>query len=632
MYQSYDQAVTKVMKYVSANQYTSSIVYTHQRCFRLLKAYLIEKNTEYAYELAMHWLEDVSSNICITTLKNYQMALSRINDVLENRKIINTKKAYESVQYYKYLGQANKELLNAFLGEISEKHKAGYIQGLRVSASRFLVYISNHDANEVSEITHKLIINYYRDDKHKNPKAKNHHNGQVRVFLRFLADRKLIKASIPLTLDKVMLNRLIFIEELPVKDQGLFYGTGQAACMEAEEFYSLSIQLSNNCLEANFYSLTIKKTYREVWDELFVFLEANKLDYSQELALCWASYMQSYTVQWQTFRRAIKIFEQYRNRGDINPAIVYSYGKDRAAYLPEWCKKEYKDFMAERQREGFALSTLSMYRNSCLRFIGYLSQAGIVAWEEISPEIIKNFHLSDPHSTSEAKNAYTSKIRIFLGYLGSRGLVSPSLYLALSTEHAPRVNIIKILNEYELKAIYKFLNQAKTGIEQRNAAIIMLGLRMGIRASDITKLKLKDISWDKSTISIQQKKTDKFLKLPMPVEVGNALYRYIMNGRPTKSSEYVFITHRVPYDKLHRTVCKNALKSILPRDPHGFNITRKTFASRMLVNSTGLETIAEALGHADCSTVMTYLATDGKSMRQCAISLKGIEVKGGMLS
>jgi len=68
------------------------------------------------------------------------------------------------------------------------------------------------------------------------------------------------------------------------------------------------------------------------------------------------------------------------------------------------------------------------------------------------------------------------------------------------------------------------------------------------------------------------------------------------------------------------------------KDPHGFHVTRKTFASRMLVNNITPTMIAEILGHSDTSTVMTYLSTDGGAMRQCAISLVGIEVKGGLLS
>jgi integrase len=162
--------------------------------------------------------------------------------------------------------------------------------------------------------------------------------------------------------------------------------------------------------------------------------------------------------------------------------------------------------------------------------------------------------------------------------------------------------------------------------------MILMGLRMGLRASDITKLKFSDISWDKKTISIQQQKTEKFIKLPIPVEVGNALYRYIMEGRPSALSEYVFIAHRVPYNKLHRAVCLNALLKALPENTHGFRITRKTFASRMLVKNVAADRIAETLGHADNSTVMCYLSTNDDKMRMCALPLAAIPTEGGVLS
>jgi len=118
----------------------------------------------------------------------------------------------------------------------------------------------------------------------------------------------------------------------------------------------------------------------------------------------------------------------------------------------------------------------------------------------------------------------------------------------------------------------------------------------------------------------------------MPTEIGNCLYRYIMHGRPATSLDYIFISHRVPYGKLSSGVCTYALKQALAKDPHGFHITRKTFASRMLCGCVKPAIIAESLGHSDNSTVMTYLATDGDSMRKCAITLEGIEVTEGVLS
>jgi integrase len=110
--------------------------------------------------------------------------------------------------------------------------------------------------------------------------------------------------------------------------------------------------------------------------------------------------------------------------------------------------------------------------------------------------------------------------------------------------------------------------------ELRGMAMILMGLRMGLRASDITKLKFSDISWKQRTVSVRQRKTGKFIKLPMPVEVGNALYRYITEGRPNAPAAYVFISHRVPYNRMHPVVCRRALSDTMSTATTGFHVTR----------------------------------------------------------
>ena len=62
---------------------------------------------------------------------------------------------------------------------------------------------------------------------------------------------------------------------------------------------------------------------------------------------------------------------------------------------------------------------------------------------------------------------------------------------------------------------------------------------------------------------------------------------------------------------------------------HGFHITRKTFASKLLANGNPPATIAAALGHVGANNVDEYLATNEDKMRLCAIGLKGIKYLGG---
>ena len=62
---------------------------------------------------------------------------------------------------------------------------------------------------------------------------------------------------------------------------------------------------------------------------------------------------------------------------------------------------------------------------------------------------------------------------------------------------------------------------------------------------------------------------------------------------------------------------------------HGFHVTRKTFASKLLATGNPTATIAAALGHVGVSSVCKYLATNEDKMRLCAIGLNGIKYLGG---
>lgn len=202
--------------------------------------------------------------------------------------------------------------------------------------------------------------------------------------------------------------------------------------------------------------------------------------------------------------------EQYREYEDIKPHIIYSYKEDSINILPDWSHDLLLDFLSKKKKEGNSASTISMYRSSCLRFLKFLKEKEIKCCDMINPMIIKEFHDSDPHSTAEARNAYGVRIRGFLDYLADLGYVPVTLQMALASECGQKTEIVDILTDEEIASVYNFKANAKTPMDLRNTAMVLIGLRMGLRASDITGMKLTDISWEEQTISVQQQKTDKF--------------------------------------------------------------------------------------------------------------------------
>jgi integrase len=272
---------------------------------------------------------------------------------------------------------------------------------------------------------------------------------------------------------------------------------------------------------------------------------------------------------------------------------------------------------------------------ACTGFLLFLQSRGIDDPAFVTPEIIKAYHVQAKHRTHEGKNAYTYRIRGFIRFLGERGLVPETLERSLATEKASRVRIVSILSASQVAAIRSYNAQSSTPSELRNAAMAMLALRMGLRSIDICGLRLSDISWEAATISIVQRKTGSPLTLPLPVEVGNALARYILKGRPPCDIPNVFITLNHPYTAAKTSRCYRSSVIILGEkgsaaDIRGLHVARKTFASGLLAAGNPVPMISRVLGHSDPSSVDEYLAADVNKMRQCAIGLAGIRPVGAL--
>jgi integrase len=162
-------------------------------------------------------------------------------------------------------------------------------------------------------------------------------------------------------------------------------------------------------------------------------------------------------------------------------------------------------------------------------------------------------------------------------------------------------------------------------------AIVALGLKLGLRACDIVLLKLQDIDWNHSTVKIIQKKTGVPLETALPVGVANLLYRYITKGRPKSDLPYIFLHHNAPFSKYSPNKCSYCLTKALvdiPRTSLGFHITRRTFATNLLVSGNGIQIVKSALGQSDLTQLNHYLGVDLVHLRLCPISLEGIGFSG----
>lgn len=192
------------------------------------------------------------------------------------------------------------------------------------------------------------------------------------------------------------------------------------------------------------------------------------------------------------------------------------------------------------------------------------------------------------------------------------------------------------MSDEQIQRIQEYRLTHNAPVELRDIAIVLLGLKTGLRAYDILALRFQDIDWKKRQIPVIMKKTKTQITLPMPVEVGNAIYSYLKYGGPDAESEYIFIISKAPYGRLTVKVCTKALYRILPErydvKGGGFHVTRRTFATNLLKNHAGIDDVMDALGHHDPTSVMKYLLLDDERGRKCGLSLSGagLMLEGGL--
>ena len=640
MYLCYDEAVQAGINAYHMLEYADSCCYAFKLASKEFKKYMEDANLPYSPGLSQQWVNDKKEHWNDQKLKSFQKAMVVLADIMEHGYVTTSLQTkIERMPPYPQLPNWSRTLLDNYLATLTCTCRTSYLMYIKNACAHFFLSLENSGISQPCQITHGIVKSFFVKDKdiHISPTTRDQYNNKIRHCLMYMAKRGLIPKTIGLALNKFAIADLVIVVELPEPERNRFlrfFNTAEKDISRSKAEYDAAAKKLTDIRKNRKYSANIRKSDSQAVRDFRVFMDVNLLPYSNDLALEWLEFQR---VKWSrakyiAFRKILLSIDEILSTGTLSTSRFLSHKPKYA--LPKWGYDLLFWYIREREREGCAASTLDMIRNSCSRFIVFLDDHGITGKKGITPEVIKDFQAQDNHSTIEGKNAYAIKIRGFLRFLAEKGLIPETLEFAVSTEMAPHTSIVTTLSGSQIDAIYTFRQNAGRPIELRNAAIIMLGLRMGLRASDISNLKLTDISWKESSISFIQQKTGVYIKLPLPVDAGNSLCRYICEGRPQSNSSHVFVRHRAPYCRLGGHTFGKLLKAAVITQyesevVHGFHVTRKTFASKLLTNGNPPATIAAALGHVGASSVDEYLATNEDKMRLCAIGLKGIKYLGG---
>ena len=219
------------------------------------------------------------------------------------------------------------------------------------------------------------------------------------------------------------------------------------------------------------------------------------------------------------------------------------------------------------------------------------------------------------------------RLRDFLRYLHATARTSRDLSVVLD---GPRVyadeEIPSILRAEDVACVLEVLRADPSALGRRDYAIVLLLARYGVRAGEVTALRLEDLDWRHDRVRIRHTKTGAHSDLPLLSEVGEALVGYLRHGRPQVPYREVFIRGRAPYRPFHTgsslyTRIRRHLETAgltLPgkKGPHTFRHAR---AVTLLRAGVPPKQIGDILGHRSAASTSVYLKLATADLR--AISL-----------
>jgi len=272
--------------------------------------------------------------------------------------------------------------------------------------------------------------------------------------------------------------------------------------------------------------------------------------------------------------------------------------------------------------------TLKLRKRHVLRFLHYLHGRGIDVLKDIGGDAVSGFLASRTlvHPTSFA--ILVGSIRSFIRFLAMRGQVSTEVVAQLDELRIQRPRPVpSVWSREQVDALLGAVDRGSpTG--KRDYAILILAAQLGIRSSDIRKLRLDSIIWEQSRIDFRQSKTDQPVSLPMSEEVGVALIDYLKHGRPCSSRPEVFLRAHAPFWPMRtvtNVITKYRSQAGIPLPPgrgrRGMHSLRHTLASQLLESSATLEVVAAVLGHRCQRSTRSYIRVDVESLRAVALEL-----------
>ena len=265
--------------------------------------------------------------------------------------------------------------------------------------------------------------------------------------------------------------------------------------------------------------------------------------------------------------------------------------------------------------------TVQTYEESLREFESYLTfRENGLSLRTVDADLIRDWmeSLMDRGNNAPTINKKLSALRSFFRFALKRRLVEkdPAHAIAGLKKSKP---LPQFLREGEMDRLLDGMEWGDNYKDVRARTLLLLLYETGLRRSELTGLNDGDVDFEVGQLKVTGKRNKQRI-VPFGEELNETLKKYIAvrDEQMKGDCDALFLSdkgHRMTGTQVYEIVRRylTGVTSLKKRSPH---VLRHTFATAMLNNGAGLESIRNLLGHESVSTTEIYAHTTFEQLKR----------------